>query len=42
MHRVEADFGYSYRLLAIIHLTLWRASIDVTHARLGRAHRDAE
>jgi hypothetical protein len=41
MHRVEANFGYSYRVLAIVHLTLWRASIDMTHSRLGHAARDA-
>ena len=26
LHRVEANFGYSYRLLAVVHLTLWRAT----------------
>ena len=42
VHRIEAHFGYSYRVLAIVHLTLWRASIDVTHARVGRAPREEE
>ena len=35
MHRIEAHFGYSFRLLAIVHLTLWRASLDVSRARVG-------
>jgi hypothetical protein len=26
VHRVEANFGYSYRLLAIVHFTLWRGT----------------
>jgi hypothetical protein len=30
IHRIEAQYGYSYRLLAIVHLTLWRSRIDAS------------
>jgi hypothetical protein len=42
VHRIEAQWGYSYRVLAIVHLTLWRSSIKVTDARVDRDPRSAE
>ena len=29
LHRVEAEYAYSYRLLAIVHLTMWRSTVPV-------------